>query len=381
MFNKNEKVIVGGKSFDYDVFEYLLSRFKEAFSHSSLTIESAFRNLDEFDLALEDGKNQRSYDCYQALPNDKKKEVMDIIKSIIVFKGSKFGVFPDQLDGTQKQVDKLYHEYFEYFSNYVLYYSVFDENNNFDKIQTFHSLELLLYQLPSREIAYANAYNMQKDNLDAFDYAMSLKSISIPDIIKINSIVVRSDPDKVIGFKKTNNELFNASFTPVDKTMVPIEMQKLMNEYNNNFGEEILDPNEPGILPEERMNRTYKIFVKEALFHIRFERIHPFNDGNGRTGRILMNYNLLRQNIAPVIITNFMSNDYKKFINDFNVEGLTQLLVNSSSQQMANWVSIEKGGLSIKKSDISPDNSKLAELYGYKTDDQKVKGFMKKIKL
>ena len=36
--------------------------------------------------------------------------------------------------------------------------------------------------------------------------------------------------------------------------------------------------------------------------HIEFERIHPFADGNGRTGRLLMNFLLLKKNIAPFII-------------------------------------------------------------------------------
>lgn len=36
--------------------------------------------------------------------------------------------------------------------------------------------------------------------------------------------------------------------------------------------------------------------------HIQFERIHPFSDGNGRTGRVLMNYSLLQVEFPPLII-------------------------------------------------------------------------------
>ncbi|MGH2087662.1 Fic family protein [Aerococcus urinaeequi] len=36
--------------------------------------------------------------------------------------------------------------------------------------------------------------------------------------------------------------------------------------------------------------------------HIQFERIHPFSDGNGRTGRMIMNYSLLQQGFPPLII-------------------------------------------------------------------------------
>lgn len=101
------------------------------------------------------------------------------------------------------------------------------------------------------------------------------------------------------------------------------------------------------------------------------------HDGNGRTGRIIMNFNLLKQGLAPVLITNFMSGDYKQYINDYNVEALTKMLVNSSSQQMTNWYSMNKAGISIKKKEINPDNRKLAVIDGYRIE-KKGKIFTKK---
>ena len=38
-------------------------------------------------------------------------------------------------------------------------------------------------------------------------------------------------------------------------------------------------------------------------FHVRFERIHPFQDGNGRVGRLLMFWQCLQNEIVPFIIT------------------------------------------------------------------------------
>ncbi len=53
---------------------------------------------------------------------------------------------------------------------------------------------------------------------------------------------------------------------------------------------------ELGDVPDE------KALTAAAYFHAKFENIHPFSDGNGRTGRIVMNYFLLLHGHPPVVI-------------------------------------------------------------------------------
>lgn len=72
---------------------------------------------------------------------------------------------------------------------------------------------------------------------------------------------------------------------------------------------------------------------KAAIFHAEFERIHPFSDGNGRTGRILTNY-ILMENEIPTISIGYKQRDryfkcVNKAIEQHEVDDLVDLLYES----------------------------------------------------
>ena len=46
------------------------------------------------------------------------------------------------------------------------------------------------------------------------------------------------------------------------------------------------------------------VLTRASYFHLVFENIHPFADGNGRVGRVLMNYFLMLNNYPPAVIFN-----------------------------------------------------------------------------
>lgn len=363
MFGKNRFVVIEGHRFSLELYNYLLCNFKEGFSHSSLSIEEAFRDLGDLDLVIETSKDKSAHDYFSLLSTIEKHSILELMHQMIVFKASRFGVFSEPLTGDQKQVERLYKEYFAYFEPYLPYYAVFDSKGEFDKVATFRQVDTLFLNLPQRKRAYDKAYNMKKDNLNAFDYAMSLDNITVGEVVKINDIVNESDEDKVLGFKRTNNAIIGASFVPANKQQVPLELQKLFADYKDGMGYDIKDPNEFGISASERYRRVCEILRREAEFHIRFERIHPFNDGNGRTGRIILVRNLLRQGVAPALITDVISGDYRNCINNYDVEGLAKILLMSSSCQLTNWLSMKKyGGRTRRFFNVNPENDELAKI-------------------
>ena len=129
---------------------------------------------------------------------------------------------------------------------------------------------------------------------------------------------------------KEANELLLTAFNskrPVDETLIKEFQYKLtQNTYDTRrwqLGERpgeykhhdfITGKNEIGAPPEDvaeelselvsEMNEATEnnALTAAAYFHAKFENIHPFADGNGRTGRIVMNYILLLNNHPPVIV-------------------------------------------------------------------------------
>jgi Fic family protein len=114
--------------------------------------------------------------------------------------------------------------------------------------------------------------------------------INLKDILKIHSTLIR-DTGVSEGFKKLPNFLLmrNVKTVPPEKT--EDEMRALVEKYNE-------------------LKETEHPIKLAADFHGRFEKIHPFEDGNGRVGRILINAILLEKGYPPLIIRKTMRLSY-----------------------------------------------------------------------
>lgn len=129
-----------------------------------------------------------------------------------------------------------------------------------------------------------------KNHFRLFDYMLDNidNSLSKEMIIEMNKILKRGTSDEdnprynVGGFKVLPNIIGTVNvIKTTDPKDVNKEMDKLLDEYNSNN------------------NITLENIID---FHYRFERIHPFGDGNGRVGRIIMFKECLKNNIMPFIV-------------------------------------------------------------------------------
>lgn len=116
-------------------------------------------------------------------------------------------------------------------------------------------------------------------------------------ILKNGTSDSKKDWFTVGDYKKLPNEVGGIETTlPED---VPAAMKKLLSEYNSKDNinlEDIID------------------------FHVQFERIHPFQDGNGRIGRLIMFKECLKHNIVPFIIEDRIKLFYYRGLKEWSRE-------------------------------------------------------------
>ena len=74
-----------------------------------------------------------------------------------------------------------------------------------------------------------------------------------------------------------------------------------------------------------------------AEFHMKYESIHPFQDGNGRTGRLIVFRECLRNGLVPLIIEDRNRNRYLEAFREYREEGTTQKMVNLFLQEQSDY--------------------------------------------
>lgn len=120
---------------------------------------------------------------------------------------------------------------------------------------------------------------------EAFDFVSELVKDNVPiseGIIKQIHYLVLADKREDRGvYRRVPVRIMGAQHEPVQPYLIEPKMEQLLYEFAAS---------------------TEHIVTKLARFHIEFEGIHPFIDGNGRTGRLLVNLELMKSGFPPIDI-------------------------------------------------------------------------------
>lgn len=149
-----------------------------------------------------------------------------------------------------------------------------------------------------------------KNYKEAFAYLLDKltpKGLNSNKILAYHSFLMKDILSDNGRFKHLENVICGASFETAKPYLVPTLIHDLCE--NHNF----------------RLKNASTFEEKIEIImdtHIKFERIHPFSDGNGRTGRMLVMDACLHENIPAIIIPCEEKDKYITFLNASDLKGL-----------------------------------------------------------
>lgn len=173
---------------------------------------------------------------------------------------------------------------------------------------------------------------------DAFEYVVSIADPADPlterRIKEIHSLVLMNDAENRGIYRSVPVTIQGALHTPPQPYLIAPQMEALLAEY-------------------EDMKRGRHIIETIAEFHLRFEGIHPFIDGNGRTGRLIINLELIKAGLLPV---NIKFADRRKYYDCFDsyygnghkTDALAELIAGYEVHELERYIKIieDKNGSS-----------------------------------
>ena len=205
-----------------------------------------------------------------------------------------------------------------YFEDYITrntYHSNGIEGNTLSYAETYAILfndNSLRITSTSREIYEAINHKY------ALSYIIdNIENILSEKLIKDIAIQINKNIMEISGYRTTQVFIQGAEHIPPSANMINQSMMFFVHNYNN----AVYDT----------------VFEKIAVNHLQFEQIHPFSDGNGRTGRLLINYELLKNNLPPIVIPKEERTKYFDMISKSDVVALSeyfQELNNAEKQRL-----------------------------------------------
>lgn len=222
------------------------------------------------------------------LPNKRKRgKFADILKEIDVKKVKLDGMRPLTAGETQYLRDAFMVD-FTYNSNAI-------EGNTLTLKETAMVLEgMTIDRKPLKEHLEAVGHR------DAFlyieDIAQNKTKLSEIEIKAIHSLVLMDRPEDKGVYRRIPVAIAGAYAAPAQPHLIEPKMAGLLAE-------------------NEKRKKNMHPIERIALFHLEFEGIHPFIDGNGRTGRLILNLELIRNGYPAV---NVKFTDRKRYYDAFD---------------------------------------------------------------
>lgn len=167
---------------------------------------------------------------------------------------------------------------------------------------------------------------------DAFMYVQDIaaKELDLTEsVIKnIHALVLMNRPDDKGVYRRIPVRIMGAYTEPVQPFMIEPKITQLLCD-------------------NACREKTMNIIERIARFHLEFEGIHPFIDGNGRTGRLILNLDLIRGGYPPINVkfTDRMRyyEAFDAYYRDGNADVMTELIAEYVNERLDEYLRILEG--------------------------------------
>ncbi|MFA6023338.1 MAG: Fic family protein [Candidatus Pacearchaeota archaeon] len=178
----------------------------------------------------------------------------------------------------------------EMWKNFIIEYTYNTASIEGNTINLEEARSLLQEGLTPKDKTLREIYDLQNSEKVFFEIIKTKEEITHQFIIIIHDKIIENI-DLRKGYRTTDIRVIRSNFDATPAPYVKTDMDLLLKWYEKN--KNILHP-----------------LVLATLFHHKFEKIHPFMDGNGRTGRMLLNYILIKHLYPPMIVHKKTKKEY-----------------------------------------------------------------------
>ena len=206
----------------------------------------------------------------------------------------------------RRNMEKLPFEYMEDMLVRMAHHSTAIEGNTLTQAET---ISILIHNFIPRDMSEREYYEV-KNYRKAFNTLLEAdRKITTELIKKYTKDIMENLHDLNGKFKTTQNLILGAEFEPTKPYLVPFEIEDCCNNLSYR-------------LDNAKTNEEKVEIIMDQ--HIKFEKIHPFNDGNGRTGRLLIIHSCLKEDLEPIIIPKEEKGKYINLLASENLKELTK---------------------------------------------------------
>ncbi len=192
----------------------------------------------------------------------------------------------------------------EILKNFVIEFAFNTASIEGNTITLQQARNLLEEGLTPKDKTLREIYDLQNAEKVFLSLISSSAELSHEFIIRMHSELM-DNIDARAGYRTTDVRVIKSNFKSTPAPYVKTDMGILLKWYNEN-------------------KKKLHPMVFATIFHHKFEKIHPFMDGNGRVGRMLLNYVLMQNGYPPVIIHRKLRSEYLACLREADRADLTK---------------------------------------------------------